>query len=189
MAQYSNEWYLEHLKNGHAEGIQAIQSECFPSIANFIKTHGGSQQDAEDVFTDGLVAIFRKLKAGEVSLTCKFSVFLFQICKNLWYKQTRRKKFQSSTPVEEVETPYVTEEWTPAIEQTERFSLLQECFLKLSEQCRKLLSLSWHTEKSMQEVAEALGLTYGHARKQKSQCNTKLKDLIKANPKFEELRE
>lgn len=188
MATQTNEWYLQHLKNGSSEGLNTIRQDCYPPISHFIRTHGGTEQDAEDIFADGVIVIYRKLKAGEVVLTCKFSVFLFQICKNLWYKQVRRRKFSSKLPVEETESQYVTDDWTPVLEKTERMSLLQACFLKLTDSCQEVLRLAWDPEKDLKQVAEQLKTTYDYIRKRKSTCSQKLKELIKADPRYEELR-
>lgn len=188
MTTNTNDWYLENLANGSPKGMEAIKNDCYPGIARFIKSHGGTEQDAEDIFMDGVVAIFRKTKAGPVTLSCKFSVFLFQICKNLWYKQVRRKKFQSDIEIEDANPEYITEEWIPAIEKTARLSLLQEKFLKISAKCQELLRLSWHSEMSLQDIASSMGIEYGTARKRKFDCNKKLTELVQADPRFVELK-
>ncbi|MBR9922890.1 MAG: sigma-70 family RNA polymerase sigma factor [Bacteroidetes bacterium] len=187
MVSHNNNWYLEHLEKGSSTCMETLQRECYPAIARFVKTHGGSEQDAEDVFMDGVVAVYRKLKKGPVHLSCKFSVFLFQICKNLWYKKTRRKKFQSDIAVEDTEQIVISDDWIPAMEKTARMGLMQEKFLELPQSCQDLLDLCWHSELSLQDIAKKMGIEYGTARKRKHDCKKKLTTLVKADPRYEEL--
>ena len=41
----------------------------------------------------------------------------------------------------------------------------------------------------MEEVAEFLGVTYGYARKKKSQCMGKLTQLVKNSNEFQQLKD
>jgi DNA-binding NarL/FixJ family response regulator len=68
----------------------------------------------------------------------------------------------------------------------ERRNLLMEKLAELGKTCQQLLRLSWDGH-PMEEVAHKLNLTYGFARKKKSECMSKLITLIKQSPKFNSL--
>ena len=71
--------------------------------------------------------------------------------------------------------------------QQSRKDLLIEKLAELGESCKNLLRLSW-SGKAMDEVAKMLGITYGYARKKKSECMEKLVTLVKQSPRFNSLK-
>ena len=68
-----------------------------------------------------------------------------------------------------------------------RMNLLKEKVSQLGESCRQLLQLSW-CGNSMEEVATILNVTYGYARKKKSECMGKLVELVKQSSEFNSLK-
>lgn len=188
MAQHPNEWYLQSIKEKDNAGIKAIYQEFLPMIVDHVRKNSGGTDDAKDIFADALMSLLDKFREEELVLTCQFSTYLFQVCKNLWNKKLRRKKFDAGVTPEELQVSNVAEEMDPILEKTERHQLLREKFAKLSEDCRLVLDLAWHSGKSMQEVGEAMGWTYAYVRKRKSQCKSKLIESIKADARFHELK-
>jgi DNA-directed RNA polymerase specialized sigma24 family protein len=71
--------------------------------------------------------------------------------------------------------------------QQARKELLEEKLTELGESCKQLLCLSWDG-RSMEEVAGILNVTYGYARKRKSECMSKLVALVKKSPQFNTLK-
>jgi DNA-binding CsgD family transcriptional regulator len=65
--------------------------------------------------------------------------------------------------------------------------LLSEKLAEMGEACQQVLRLSW-SGKSMEEVAEILQVSYGYARKKKSECMAKLVMLVKQSSKFNFLK-
>jgi hypothetical protein len=71
--------------------------------------------------------------------------------------------------------------------QEARKRLLRSKVELLGNGCKKLLKLSWDGN-SMEEVAAVLKVSYGYARKKKSECMSKLITLIKESPDFNTLK-
>ncbi|NUQ22449.1 MAG: sigma-70 family RNA polymerase sigma factor [Saprospiraceae bacterium] len=188
MPLHPNTYYLDGIRHHRPEVIRGVFSEFLPMVAAFIRQNSGTDEDARDIFMDALEAIYRKLRDGELELTASFSTYLFEICKRLWYKRFRRKKFESGVTTDDEVVLNKVQEMDQALEETERMKLMREKFAQLQEDCRQLMSLSWHTDKNMEEVAEALGFSYGYARKRKHICQERLIALVKADPRYRELR-
>lgn len=187
MPEYPNEWYLEGLKSGRGEVIETIFSNYLPVITGFITRNSGTGEDARDIFMDAMESLFKRLRKGELILTCSFSTYLFEICKRLWWKRLRRKKYHSKVTAEDLNVSNVAVEMEPWLEQTEQHQLMREKFGLLGEVCRQLLALSWRTDKSMQEIAEDLDLSYAYARKRKYKCKEHLIRLIRNDVRYLEL--
>ena len=60
-------------------------------------------------------------------------------------------------------------------------------FDRLGQVCRELLRMSFRL-KSMEEVAEKMGMTYAYARKKKSLCTGKLAEMVRQSPEYEKLK-
>jgi len=187
MAKQPNDWYLNGIKNRDGQVLKAIYESYFPMVKGFLLKNSGTVEDAKDVFADALMSLFEKLRKEELVLTCSFSTYLFEICKRLWLKKLRRKKFDAGVTPEELKVSNVAVEMEPVLEKTERHQLLREKFAELSEDCQKVLHLSWHTEKDMREIGAVMGWTYAYVRKRKHQCKEALIQKIKQDVRFGEL--
>lgn len=188
MTPNTNEWYLSGIRSQNNKVIQAIINDFLPMITSFVRSHGGSDEDGRDIFMDAMEALLRRLAARELVLTCSFPTFLFEICKRHWFKKFRRKKYDAWVTIDDPVVFNQVQEVDEHFEKTERFRLLHDKFSLLPDACQKILSLSWHTEKSMEEIAKEVGVTYAYVRKRKSECKERLVELIKMDVRFNELK-
>ena len=153
--------------------------------------NNGYEDDAKDIFQNGLMSIRRKAEEQAFVLTCPFDYLIYCYCKNKWLneldkKNTRRVTFLDADGYDNLgeDSFKLTED---CILKEARRALLMEKLAELGESCRQLLRLSWDGH-SMEEVADMLHVTYGYARKKKSECMYKLITLIKQSPQFNSLR-
>ena len=180
--------YLQGLKNQTVEVLQEIYDNYFPSIKAHVSNNSGNVADAEDIFHDALIVVYRKVKENMLELSSSFHTYLFAISKNLWLKRLNRKKRQSGVTIEDAEVLKLENNAEQEIEITERFALYREMFQLLGEDCQKLLQLFFE-KKNMEEIAKAMGFgSEGYARKRKFQCKDKLTKLIKSDSRFNELK-
>ncbi|HOY05715.1 MAG TPA: sigma-70 family RNA polymerase sigma factor [Saprospiraceae bacterium] len=186
MSDYPNEWYLEGLRDRKDETIKTIFEEFLPRIAVYIRQNQGTNEDANDVFQDALVAIFRK--TDTLVLKASFYTFLYAVCRNIWLNKLRRKKFTGEVTEQEFAVLREQQEIEPAVEEAERYDLLYKNFDHLPPDCRKLLLLCWHSGKGMEEIAAEMEITYAYARKRRHVCTGKLIVSIKSDPLYQELK-
>lgn len=187
MSAKPSAWYIDGIRNNDRQVMKTIFESYLPMITKFICENSGTKEDAKDIFMDALEALFRKTRDAELVLSCSFSTYLFEICKRLWYKRLRRKKYESGVTIEEAGVSTIAEDIVPTLEQTERYQVLREQFAKLSDDCQKILQESWHTEKSMEEIGQEMGLSYAYVRKRKHTCKERLIEFVKADRRFQEL--
>ncbi|KAA3624815.1 MAG: sigma-70 family RNA polymerase sigma factor [Bacteroidetes bacterium] len=187
-SKYSNEDYLNGIRQHDSGVLQYIFKEYLPLIEYYIISNKGTKEAAEDIFMDALEAIYRKVKNNELKLTCAFYTFLFAICKNLWYKKLRGRKYQSGVTMDDWEVLKLGAYPEEAMVRTERFKLYREKFNLLGEDCKKILHWFLIDNKDMKEIASLMGFkSEGYARKRKFQCKQKLTEMIKNDDRFEEL--
>jgi len=181
--------YLEGIKQNNGKLIKCIYKNFLPRIAIFIQNNGGNFEDAEDVFSDALEAILRKVTTDELTLTCSFYTYLFEVCKRLWSKMQRRKKSYAKYLLD---TETVDKQWTlndHSLQVTqEKYLLYKEKFSQLSQNSQHLLFLVVAEKCSMTEIALLMGYkSAGYARKRKHQCVQQLAALIQHDVRYGEL--
>ncbi|WP_235296962.1 RNA polymerase sigma factor [Portibacter marinus] len=183
-----NTYYLEGIANRDSKVISEIYKDILPGIISWIRQNGGQEDDAKDLFQEMIVSIYKKLKAGEFELTCKFWSYALVVCRNLWFakiRKTDRISYVEQVDDDRVEiSPGMQEE----IEQKEQLKLYRKHFQALSESCQKVLSLFFAKVK-MAEIAEKMDSSEGYIKKKKFKCKEELVNKIKADPLFAELTE
>ena len=181
--------YVEGIKKNNTKLIQRIYTRFLPRIAYYIRQNGGSQAEAEDTFSDAIEVILRKIRDQSLELHCSFYTYLFEVCKRLWSKVKRRKKFHSQQSFEQATQHFLL------IEEGRYLSAFQECFNLYEEKwqylppnSQRLLKMAIVEHKSMREIAQVMGYkSEGYARKRKHQCVRQLKELIQLDARYEEL--
>lgn len=176
---------LHGLSEGKTDTLSYIYRNCFSMIAKYVKQGGGNQEDAEDIFQEGLVVVYRQFKAGKLNLTCAFSTYLFAVCKRIWFKKKSRKKSVVDLKDINIEEAIVD----VLIEKTERYALYKEKFKLLGKDCQKVLELFFRGER-MEAIAQKMGYaSENYAKKRKFNCKKKLIELIQQDDRFDELKE
>jgi RNA polymerase sigma factor (sigma-70 family) len=185
----SNEEYLVGIYQHDTKILESIFKDLLPGIERHVLANKGTKEAAQDIFMDALEVIYRKVDSGRLELTCAFYSYLFAICKNLWFKKLRRKKYQSGVTTDDWQVLNLGVYPEQELEQTERYSLYREKFASLGEDCRKILQWFLVDGKSMKEIASLMGFKSDkYARKRKFQCKQKLTEMIKKDDRFDELK-
>lgn len=183
MTHYSDEAILEGLKGQDRDVIRYIYKEYYPSIKFLIISNSGNETDAEDVFQDAMVIIYRKIIENKMILTSSFKTFLYSICRNLWLQKLDRKLFS----YEFMENENLTDMQDAVLfelrnDENEKYRLFQQHFLRLSDDCKKILRL-FMNKVPLREIAEIMGFkTEKYAKTRKFMCKEKLKNAIYNDP-------
>jgi RNA polymerase sigma factor (sigma-70 family) len=187
---HPDQQYITALLNNDAPLIEEVYVKYAGKIKWMVIKNNGDANDAADIFQEALVDIFHKASERDFILTCPFECFLYIICKNKWITELGKRKRQKVLFVDSIEFTDKGNNFQQFAERTrqqERKALLEEKIAELCEGHRNLLQLSWSGRK-MNEVAELLNVTYGYARKKKSECMAKLKRMVQCSPKFDNLK-
>lgn len=185
MIHYSDEAIVEGLRLRSDYIINFIYREFFPLIKFLVTENGGSEEDAEDIFQDGIIIIYNKINLNQLILTSSFKTFLYSVCRNLWLQKLNKRKaiFDRLSDVEEyLEVPedVLTE---ATYTEVELHRIIQLHFLSLTEDCQKVLRL-FTKNVSIREIAEIMGFkTENYAKTRKYLCKEELKKRIANDPR------
>lgn len=185
MIHYSDEAILEGLRLRSDYIIKYIYQELFPMILFLVTKNNGSEEDAEDIFQDSLLIVFKKIKANELDLSCSFRTYLYSVSRNLWLQKLNKRK-QFSREFNDIETYITMSEYALSEknqEELEKFRLYQQHFLALSNDCQKVLML-FLKKVPLKEIATEMGFkTEKYAKTRKYLCKEELKKRIISDPK------
>lgn len=184
MIRYNDEAIVDGIRRSDNRVIQYVYKEYFATIRFMITTNSGNEKDAEDVFQDAMVIIFRKVIEDGLILTSSFKTFLYSICRNLWLQRLDRKVFSSEfLELENLNNLQETLMLDFAEQENEKYRLYQIHFLNLSDDCQKILRL-FMNKTPLKEIALIMGFkTEKYAKTRKFMCKEKLKSKILNDPK------
>lgn len=182
----NNSFLLEGLLEQDPAVLEQIYDQCFPKLQRFITRRKGSREDAEDVFQEALASVYERAQEG-LELTSSFPSYLFAVGKFTWFRMLQKRR-----PEVDPILLHTKEDPDPSISailsMREQDRFIKEKFAELKEPCRQVLSLFFKGWK-MAEIADQLN--YGsrnYAKKKKWMCFQALLDLVRADPRYHELK-
>jgi RNA polymerase sigma factor (sigma-70 family) len=155
-------------------GWEYIYKICHPMILDFIIKSHGTEEDAIDVFQDGLVIFHHNLTNGTFREESSIPTYIFSICKNLWLRQLSKRQKQL---VAEAEMTMASMQEFNYLINVEVVSLLMN---ELKEDCRNILTEYYYNNKSIAELKEIFNVNSEQAAKNKKwRCMNYLVKLFK----------
>ncbi len=167
--------------------IEIAYNENFPMVERMVLNSGGDREQAKDIFQEGWIIIYRKLQSGELDLSCKFSTFLYAVCRKVWQQEkrkrmTRIKKTSFETDIVEESEPLLNE-FNDSVKK-----LYQKHFLSLSENCQKILRLHFNNT-PIEEIQKIMNYQNAHyTMDRKYRCKKSLILKILKDPNYKKLK-
>ncbi len=187
-APHVDQKYIQALLENDRGLIKEIYDKCVPMVVQLVRKNSGSTKDAQDVFQEALTDTYKK--AASLKLYCPIEGYLYRVCRNIWLNQLK-KKGKIRVTFSDVEPYHTNEADDFALEELDfeqqKRNLFNQMLEQLSERCKQYLRLSWEGN-SMSEVATLMDVSYGFARKKKSECQGRLVKLVQASPEYKRLR-
>lgn len=152
------------------------------SVLRFVMDNTGSEAEGKDIFQEGLLVLFKQVRAGKFRGESQVGTYLFSICKYLWYNKLKKENRRAEL--------LETHEWTPqeidpyrAMQEDEKKKMVLALFDELGEACKQILLASLYEERSMDEIAEAMGFKNKQiARNKKYKCLKRLQAMLDKQP-------
>ena len=93
MIKYNEQEIIKGFQQNDRLIINDVYLKNYPTIRNYILKNSGDEVEAKDVFQEALVIIFKKIEEESFKLTSSFNTFLFSVCRNIWLKYLRDRKY------------------------------------------------------------------------------------------------
>jgi len=176
MAKQAN--ILHQLRSGDNQKAIAQLYTAFPPIRKFIKSSGGDDADAQDIFQDALLVLYRNAQKVDFELTCAPGTYLYSVARFLW-KDALKKKYK------EVHFDYdirrdeaIESDIERHQEQQSQLTQLGKILQQLGEKCKALLQAYYYKKMSMKEIAQTFEYSsVNSAKTQKYKCIERAKKI------------
>jgi RNA polymerase sigma factor (sigma-70 family) len=187
----SDEEIITGLRKRDNRVLQYIYKNSFTPVRQLIINNAGSDNDAEDIFQETLIIIFKKLKEEQkFVLTAAFTTYLYSIARLLWLKHLRNiKKIEIDPLNRDHEERIEFEEPSPVEDKDLRVAIYQRTLLMIPEDCQRILRLTAQDITS-KEIARQLGFrSENYVRKRRHFCKEYLINKIKEDPDYRAMME
>jgi len=166
--------------------LQFIYKNFYSKINFFIKKNSGDDDDANDIFQEAIIIIYRKLKANELVLDCTFDTYLYSVCRFLWLKQLDKRKVEKEKIKDNHD--YNEDIYDDGLDKVadlnERYKLSQKHFTSLGKDCQKILQL-YFDKVPLKSIAQIMGFkSEKYAKKRKFKCKEYLIKSIKQDLEY-----
>ena len=151
----------------------------YPKVEKLILSKGGTKEDAQDVFQESLIILYRKVTTTDFQLTAKLSTYLYSVSRFLWKDQLLKTNKLKTTDFEIDFLENEIEELEKIQAHEEKLKKVENILTTISVKCQEILQLFYFKKFSMKEIAKQMGYTSERiARTQKYKCMEKAKSQI-----------
>lgn len=165
------------------EVVAQLYKEIMPAVKKYIRSNGGSNDDAHDVFQESLLSVYKRVFNSNEVASENLNGYLYKACVYNWIN---RAKYQSKfTSIEDIRQDKVVTNESVFFDvgTDERKSSISSLFQRLGEKCKTVLELSIYSELSQEDIMERMQLTsIGSVKMQYKRCKMKLMELLKNEP-------
>jgi RNA polymerase sigma factor (sigma-70 family) len=167
------------IKNGNDNLVlDYLYTNLLPKVRNYITLNKGNKQEADDIFQDAVIIMYKKIKSGEALEIQSIDALMYYICKNLWIN--RVTKLNKNTNVEQINP--IEDNAANALEnllENEKNNAFMQLFELAGEKCKQLLLFSIYHKLSTDEIAKKMQFTSANAAKTHLyRCKQKLVELV-----------
>lgn len=189
MAEYSSLELLNGIHRNDTIVLQYIYKNYYSKINFFVRKNNGDEEDANDLFQEAIIIIYRKLKANEVLLDCTFETYLYSICRFLWLKQLEKRKIEKEKIKDnhEFNDELYDDGLEKVVDLNERYKLYQKHFANLGKDCQKILQL-YFDKVPLKNIAQIMGFkSEKYAKKRKFKCKEYLINSVKQDLEYNKI--
>ena len=187
MEKYNDQHIIDSIRKREDVAFKYLQVKFQDSIRLMVMEMGGSQEDAKDVFSEGLIALIRLVDREDFVLNCKLGTLVYALCKKTWKQHLEKRVAVRNYHVRKIDS---SPDWdfTEETDQQLYQEIFWECFKQLEKVCQEILE-GYLKEISPKEIAEKLGYSYGYIRKRKSMCHGFLLKMIESHPTYIQIKQ
>ncbi len=169
---------VQGLIQNDSEIINYLYTEIGPKVMQIIMKAGGSREEANDVFQEGIITTYENIRSGRYQLRpeVKFTTYLIKVCKYKWYdmvKSAHKRKISG------LEFDFMDEEESviQGLIRAEEYKALHSLIDQLSGRCKEILNRYYWNREGMKEIGEALNMNPQSVKNGKYRCMKELQAL------------
>jgi RNA polymerase sigma factor (sigma-70 family) len=185
MVHYNQHSIIEGLRRNDKEVLRYLYKQYLPMVRYFIIRNQGSEEDAEDIFQEAMVAVSLRVKRKKLALDCAFKTYFYSVVRHMWLQYLERNRIQYE--FSDMDEFLALEDKEIYDDFQSKKAIFQRRFLDLTDLCRKLL-LMVVDGTPYDEIARTLGYKgKQYAVKRKYECMKSLINRVLNDPDYKRL--
>lgn len=171
---------LAGIRNGDEEALLELYRANRKPVTALVTRNSGTADDAEDVLQEAIVTLWERVRADKFAYTARLGTFLYATARNIWLRRLARARREPLAAPEIGETGSGDPDPLESMAEGEEASIVRNAVERLGDPCRRLLLLYYWEERTMEEIAAALGFVNADtAKSKKYQCKRALEKLLR----------
>ena len=172
----SDQALIEKVASGNRLAMQVLFARHHTRVYRFVLRLIGNETLAEDVTSEVFLALWRQ--AHRFKARSAVTTWLLAIARYKALAELRRR--HEISPEESAETSDPSDDPEVALQAKRRGEILRRCLRRLSREHREIIDLVYYHEKSVQEVADIVGIPGNTAKTRMFYARRKLAELLEA---------
>lgn len=189
LVHYTVEAIIEGIRSNDGVVLEFVYRKYFPTIRFFVIKNSGSDEDAQDIFQEAMILIYKRIKSDSLELTCAFSTYLYSVCRLLWLRQLEKRQVKVTRLSENEVHINLDDQVELQYREQERYRLYQKHFKTLRPECQEILRLSLK-KVPLKEIARRMNISSEkYLKKRKYECKEMLIKRIQNDLNFKDLKD
>lgn len=165
--------------NNSEDALNKLYTGYFPMVLQFILNNNGDEDDAKDVYQEGIIVLYNKIKGGNFELSSKLKTYIYSVCRRIWLKKLAQQSRKTSNIADFEDVISTEDDVEQHEEKDQQFEKMQAALLHLGEPCKTIIQDFYIHNLSMQDICEKFGYTNtDNAKTQKYKCLQRLKKIF-----------
>ncbi|MBC8986767.1 sigma-70 family RNA polymerase sigma factor [Pedobacter sp. N36a] len=165
--------------NDSEDTLNKLYTGYFPMVLQFILNNNGDEDDAKDVYQEGIIVLYNKIKGGNFELSSKLKTYIYSVCRRIWLKKLSQESRKTNNVSDFEDIMAVEVDLEQHEEKDQQFDKMNDALVHLGEPCKTIIQDFYINGLSMQDICEKFGYTNtDNAKTQKYKCLQRLKKLF-----------
>jgi RNA polymerase sigma-70 factor (ECF subfamily) len=173
----SDEELIELIADGDKRAMQVLYARHNVRVYRFILRQTGNQSLAEDLVSEVFLDVWRQAEGFEAK--SQVSTWLLAIARYKALSALRRRTDEHLDDQMAASIKDTADDPETVVNTKDRANLIQKCLTQLSPAHREVIDLVYYHEKSVDEVAQIVGVPAATVKTRMFYARSKMADLLK----------
>ena len=82
---------IRAIQSGDERALSQLYRLHWPMVSHFVLQNSGTEDDARDVYQEGVMVFYEKVRENSLELSCQIKTYLYAVCRRLWLKRLTTK--------------------------------------------------------------------------------------------------
>lgn len=176
---------VRDLRKRESKAFEYLRDKCYRTVRIQVKELLGSPDETDDIFNESIARLLPMIDDPKLKLKSKVITLFLAITRNLLL--TGKRDREVATRNTEHGEPSYEEDFDARMDRVMFEDILWKSFARLKKDCQRILR-EFFSGLGLQEIAEAMGLSYMYVRKKKVACHKTLLQFVNEDRDFKRVK-